>query len=195
MTRDAFKAIADTLSAVQGEKNLIWVGAAIPGSNDMLDLEAPVRKLAAAKVTVYPVDPRGLTLKPVNNDAATEIARQTGGRAFSQNNDVATEVRTAIDDSREGYILTYAPTNYREDGALHQVTLKTRRNAVDLRYRPWYFADPPGARSRQSSRSADPAPGNTALTLRDFTRANGRFRSRFVRPAKLEFHAHRPRAD
>ena len=143
MTRDAFKAIADTLSAVQGEKNLIWVGAAIPGSDDVLDLEAPVRKLAAAKVTVYPVDPRGLTLKPVNNDAATEIARQTGGRAFSQSNDVATQVRTAIDDSREGYILTYAPTNYREDGTLHQVTLKTKRTAVDLRYRPWYFADPP----------------------------------------------------
>ncbi len=142
LTSDAFNAIANKLSIVQGEKNLVWVGSVIPGSHNLLDLEAPVRKLAAAKVTVYPVDPRGLTLKPVNDDAATEIARQTGGRAFSQSNDVAKEVRTAIDDSREGYILTYAPTNYHEDGTLHQVTLKTKRTAVDLRYRPWYFADP-----------------------------------------------------
>lgn len=112
---DAFKAIADTLGAVQGEKNLIWVVSAITGSHGLLDLETPVRKLAAAKVTVYPVDPRGLTLTPVKDDAAIEVARQTGGRAFSQSNDVAKQVRTAIDDSREGYILTYAPTNYREE--------------------------------------------------------------------------------
>lgn len=147
-TREAFKSIAHTLSIVQGEKNLIWVGAAIPGANP-LDLEGPVRKLAAAKVIVYPVDPRGLTLGPVKNDPATEIARQTGGRAFSQSNDVAKLVRTAIDDSREGYVLTYAPTNYREDGALHQVVLKTSRPAVDLRYRPWYFADPPKPPTKQ----------------------------------------------
>ena len=142
LTHDAFNAIADMLRVVQGEKNLVWVGSVIPGSHNLLDLETPVHKLAAAKVAVYPVDPRGLTLKPVNDDAATEIAGQTGGRAFSQSNDVAKEVRTAIDDSREGYILTYAPTNYHEDGTLHQVTLKTKRTAVDLRYRPWYIADP-----------------------------------------------------
>ena len=89
LTHDAFNAIADMLRVVQGEKNLVWVGSVIPGSHNLLDLETPVHKLAAAKVAVYPVDARGLTLKPVNDDAATEIARQTGGRAFSQSNDVA----------------------------------------------------------------------------------------------------------
>ena len=68
-----------------------------------------------------------------------ELAEQTVGRAYY--NDTAALVRAALDDSREGYVLTDASRDYRQDGSVHQVRLKVSRKGVELRYRPGYFAD------------------------------------------------------
>jgi VWFA-related protein len=70
-----------------------------------------------------------------------ELAEQTGGRAFHDTNGLAESARAAIDDSRAGYLLSYAPNNYRSDGSAHFVLVKTSRKGLSLRFRPGYMAN------------------------------------------------------
>jgi hypothetical protein len=54
---------------------------------------------------------------------------------------------SALEDSRKGYVLTYAPSDLQDDGKFHGIRLRTARRGVPLRYRPGYYADAPaGAR-------------------------------------------------
>jgi VWFA-related protein len=144
-TLDAFKAIARIMKEAPGEKNLLWVTAgytALAGSHD--DIKSAMRDLAAAKLMLYPIDARGVISglhDLVQAQNLWEFAEQTGGRVYFNSNDVASFLRAALEDSREGYVLTYAPRDYREDGSAHQVQLKTERKGVQLRYRPGYVAD------------------------------------------------------
>ncbi len=143
-TLDALQAIARIMRDAQGEKNLLWVTAGFPPPAAHLGIEGAMRELAAAKLMLYPVDARGVLASVqanVNVGSMQELAEQTGGRAYYNDNDTAVLVRAALDDSREGYVLTYAPRDYRQDGSAHQVRLKTSRKGVELRYRPGYFAD------------------------------------------------------
>jgi VWFA-related protein len=70
-----------------------------------------------------------------------ELAEQTGGRAYHDDNGLSALARAALEDSREGYVLTYAPANYKQDRSAHKVELRTSRKGIELRYRPGYIAD------------------------------------------------------
>jgi VWFA-related protein len=148
-TLQAFTEIAQNMRDVPGEKNLIWMTGGFLPPDDHQDIAAATRDLAASRVTMYPVDARGLIAcvggcgPEVNGNIASmeEIAEQTGGRAYHDSNGIAGQAREALDDSRENYILTYAPSTYRQDGSVHEVSLRTKRKGLDLRYRPSYIAD------------------------------------------------------
>ena len=96
-----------------------------------------MQELSAARVMFYPVSPS--MVKPFELD---EFAQLTGGRVYWENKDLAGLLRDAIDDSREGYMLTFVPSNYQKDGSTHEVKLKTDKKGIELRYRPAYVADP-----------------------------------------------------
>jgi VWFA-related protein len=143
-TLDAFKAIARIMKEAPGEKNLLWVTSGFRVlSGFHPDVQDAMRDLAAAKLMLYPIDARGVLAGQgfVNAQALGEFAEQTGGRVYFNSNDGAAFLRAALDDSREGYVLTYAPRDYRQDGSAHHVQLKTDRKGVQLRYRPGYVAD------------------------------------------------------
>lgn len=143
-TLDALIDIARILGKAAGEKNLIWLTAGFPAPAVHRDMQQASRELAAARVILYPVDVRGLLAGPksrVNVDSMMELAEQTGGRAYYGDNGIADLVKAALDDSREGYVLTYRPSNYAPDGSPHDLRLKTLRAGVRLRYRPGYDAD------------------------------------------------------
>jgi VWFA-related protein len=143
-TLDAFKAIARIMKEAPGEKNLLWVTAGFRVlSRFHPDVQDAMRDLAAAKLMLYPIDARGVLAGQgfASAQALAEFAGQTGGRVYSNSNDTAAFLRAALDDSREGYVLTYAPRDYKQDGSAHQVQLKTDRKGVQLRYRPGYVAD------------------------------------------------------
>jgi len=143
-TLDAFKAIARIMKEAPGEKNLLWVTAGFPSlSGSHEDIQDAMRDLAAAKLMLYPVDARGVLGGPLFANAMnlSEFAEQTGGRVYFNSNDTAGFLRAALEDSREGYVLTYAPRDYRQDGSAHQVRIKISRKGIELRYRPGYVAD------------------------------------------------------
>jgi VWFA-related protein len=150
VTLGAFVEIARKMKDVPGEKNLLWLSGGFLPPEDKQDVQAAMRELTSARVTLYPIDARGLlTCLPtgcppeinLNIASMEELAELTGGRAFHDDNGIAALAREAIDDSREGYVLTYSPANYRKDGSAHTVQLKTSRKSVNLRYRPGYIAD------------------------------------------------------
>lgn len=154
-TFDALSAIARLAKNIQGQKDLLWVSSAFPltvhGRDDALDSDSyyeqeqqTTRELSSAGIRVYPVDARGLSSNPnaiINISTMQKIAADTGGRAFCNNNDLSSLMHQALEDSREGYLLTYAPRNLHADGSFHAIRVRVSRPGVHLRYRPGYYAD------------------------------------------------------
>ena len=115
-----------------------------------------------AGVAVYPIDARGLSKgedivaivttpdlhgRPATNVAFNdnintmeEMASATGGKAFHDRNDREQGVREALADSREVYVMTYYPKAIVEDGAYHQIRVRSTRPGVQLRFRRGYYA-------------------------------------------------------
>ena len=109
-----------------------------------------LRRLNNADIAVYPVDARGLVSDPeqgasrrlaVNLVGMKEIAARTGGRAYYSGNDLDHAIRSALDDSKISYTLGYYPTNDKNDGAYHNLSVKINRPGVTLRYRTGYEAE------------------------------------------------------
>jgi VWFA-related protein len=152
-TLNALTAIARLVKGAPGQKNLLWLSAGFPlrldgsgaGAESFHDeASRTTRELNAANLTIYPIDARGLSPSPrayINIGAMQELAEQTGGKAYYNSNDLASLVRSALEDSRRGYVLTYAPSDLRDDGKFHGIRLRTTRRGVQLRYRPGYYAD------------------------------------------------------
>jgi VWFA-related protein len=149
ITVEAFRTLARRLKIIPGEKSLVWVTGGFAPSDSRGTLYDALRQLTAAQVRLYPIDARGLIacmpsqcpslLAPI--DMMEEVARKTGGRAYHDSNALADLALAALEDSSQGYLLTYAPNNYRRDGSAHRVELTTSRKGINLRYRPGYLAD------------------------------------------------------
>ena len=133
------------------------------------ELDRATRALASANIALYPVDPRGLIgayggasiaadgagigptmwddvssqyhLAP-NIDTMRNLADQTGGLAFYNNNDIGGEVRQAIEDSRVSYMLAFYPGEDLNMGKFHTIKVKVNRPGVELRYRTGYMPKP-----------------------------------------------------
>jgi VWFA-related protein len=123
-----------------------------------------VRALNDANIAVYPVDARGLMADPrlnaenktsppnsswtvPNLETMIEIANQTGGRAFYNNNDIQRSVRQAIEDSRVTYTIAYYPSDTKMDDKYRTIQVKVNRPGVKVRHRRGYIA----AKDRVSS--------------------------------------------
>jgi VWFA-related protein len=108
-------------------------------AGDIRELEA---RLASAQVAVYPVDARGLTLSTSTDSQETmlDIAHETGGRAYVNQNEIKFGVERAFLDSAASYTIGYYPENKKYDGKYRQIKVKVKRDGVDVQNRRGYFA-------------------------------------------------------
>jgi VWFA-related protein len=133
------------------------------------EMAAAARTLSDADIAVYPVDARGLAHsfagnpnfnRPVfarsgtrlapqdqgmpgfqdNVSTMAAIAQQTGGRAFYNSNDIASSIRTAINDSRLTYVLGFYPVHQKWNGDFRHLKVRVKRDGVDVRHRMGYLA-------------------------------------------------------
>jgi VWFA-related protein len=141
-TLEGFAKIARRMKDFQGEKSLLWVSAAFPPPPAHQEMERVAHELAVAKVKLFPVDPGGLSGGWIGT--MQELAEPTGGKVFYGSNDTTALFQAAMDESQQGYVLTFAPKGYREDGSFHYLSLKTSRKGVELSYREGYVASPLG---------------------------------------------------
>jgi VWFA-related protein len=121
-----------------------------------------IRVLNMAGVAVYPVDARKVSLDPqrrqshVNsitttgageagtiNDIMKHLAEQTGGAVFSGGKELGDDLRGALDDAQNAYVLAFTPAKLAEDGASHK--LKLQAKGYQIRLRPVYYAPLPPA--------------------------------------------------
>ncbi len=77
-----------------------------------------------------------------NFDTMNMLASQTGGLAFYNNNDIGSEVRKAIEDSRVSYMLAFYPSVDDGKGRFHNLKVRVDRPGIELRYRNGYTPKP-----------------------------------------------------
>ncbi|HXM41324.1 MAG TPA: VWA domain-containing protein [Bryobacteraceae bacterium] len=112
------------------------------------DAAKTIRALNDANLAIYPVDARGLVASAssrvssrvyVNQSTMEELASRTGGRAFTNTNDIAGAIRTAVEDSAVTYTLGFYPQNDKFDNSFHNLKVKlVDFPHLDLRYRKGY---------------------------------------------------------
>ena len=165
-TLNALEAIARHLAGIPGRKNLIWVSSAFPLSFDdgfgmrssYREVSIATRAIADADVSIYPIDARGLmgssavvARRPVyatlgNNmpavDSMQMLAERTGGLVYTTTNDLGRAIARAMNDTRFTYTLGYYPGNVTWDGHFRKISVKVRREGLDVRHRTGYLALP-----------------------------------------------------
>lgn len=99
-------------------------------------------RLSSAQVAVYPVDARGLSISLATDSQETmrEVARETGGRAYVNQNEIKVGVERAFEDEYASYTLGYYPDNKKYDGKYRQIKVKVKRDGVDAQSRRGYYA-------------------------------------------------------
>jgi len=137
--------------------------------------------LSHAQVAVYPVDARGLVTDPTFSAATksdpfgkssaafyqsqssehttmSQLAEDTGGKAFYNTNDLSTAVRNAIEAGSNYYTLSYQPSNRVRDGRYREIHVVLNGNlraaGYYLAYRHGYFIDDHSSPSKNSTAGA-----------------------------------------
>jgi len=99
-------------------------------------------RLSNAQVAIYPVDARGLSIA-TDSDAQEimrDIASETGGRAYVNQNEIKDGVARAFEDASVTYTVGYYPENRKWDGKYRPIRVKVQRDGLEVRYRRGYYA-------------------------------------------------------
>lgn len=150
----------------QGMSGRTLTGSTSPNSSSdffensslLLDLQSRVfRSAARNNVSIYTVDPRGLTnfefgvdedvssavdrqIVQESTDLLRVIAEETDGRAIVGRNDPVPALRQMVRDSSAYYLLGYTSTESPRDGKFHEIQVRVKRRDVDVRARKGYWA-------------------------------------------------------
>ena len=74
-----------------------------------------------------------------------EVAGETGGRAYMNQNEIREGVALAAADNQASYLLGYYPENKKWDGKYRSIKVKVSQGDAEVRYRKGYFAIDPAA--------------------------------------------------
>jgi VWFA-related protein len=73
--------------------------------------------------------------------AMEQLAKDTGGKAYYNTNDLNAAMQRAIADGSHYYTIVYSPTNRKMDGSYRRIEIKVPESKVKLAYRRGYNAD------------------------------------------------------
>jgi VWFA-related protein len=197
LTLQAFQFLARYLSGIHARKNLIWFAQSFPISfvPDAISRMPKGRDkaqqtsdlLTAGQIAIYPVSASGVA-NYVQNEVGTRhsvnaeiahaeissaqiametLAKETGGQAFYNTNNLNTAISDAIDNGARYYSLAYSPTNRTLDGKYRRIEVRVPKG-LQLSYRRGYYADS----ADFSSKSTDRADADPLLPLLGFGMPN-----------------------
>lgn len=145
-------------------------GLRLNGADNQAQLRATVNAAVRANVTINPIDTRGLTAEPLlggasraspggigmfngslaqsavtrqqqSQDTYYALARDTGGRAMFDYNDLSVGIVQAAQAVTGYYMLGYYASNDAKDGRFRRVKIALASTlSADLSYRPGYYA-------------------------------------------------------
>jgi VWFA-related protein len=117
------------------------------------EIRETAAQLASAQVAIYPVDARGISeqgLGDSNLETMREMARETGGRAYIDQNEIKQGVVLAMADYPATYTVGYYPEDKKWDGKYRSIKVKVDKDSVEVRHRRGYFAiDPAQSKDRK----------------------------------------------
>jgi VWFA-related protein len=125
-------------------------------------------QLASANIAIYPVDltglmsgmessanqggsvysdtalsdrvASGLSAQQASQGTMREVAAQTGGTAYINQNEIKNGIALAVSDEMASYSLGYYPENKKWDGKFRSLKVKVDQGDTQLRYRKGFFA-------------------------------------------------------
>lgn len=178
---DTLKQILSYIRTIPGRKNVLWFNGGSnaflrpPPSNDSnLETEGERQlinqlrdvydELEAARVSLYPIDARGLVdlgPDPDQNRArfeqhslSSDMAQATGGRAYYNDNGLRQIAAQVITNDACYYTLTYSPDNLRLDSKWHKIRVKIEGHNYALSYRQGYFDDGVNGTAKRAKRDS-----------------------------------------
>ena len=114
-----------------------------------LSAKEAVNRALAAETVIYAIGIGDNKYEVVDRGALRELAERTGGRAFFPDKkfDVNSAFAEIERELRTQYLIAYSSTNKKRDGAYRKITIELtnpdlRRQKIELRHRPGYFAKP-----------------------------------------------------
>jgi VWFA-related protein len=183
-TLNSIKSIADWFGGVRGRrKTLLLISEGIDyditdiirgydapsssASSILDDTREAIAAAARANVSIYAVDPRGLTtmgdetigvasfaddpaagigIGSLNNelrlsqDSLRTLADETGGFAAVNTNQFTSAFQRIVSDNSTYYVLAYYPPSDKRNGKFHKIEVKTTRPGLTIRSRKGYSA-------------------------------------------------------
>jgi VWFA-related protein len=120
-------------------------------------------QFASSQIAIYPVDVTGLlpgTEPDSFNRQQTmkDMAKETGGQAFVNRNDLHRSIEQAFADQSASYTVGYYPEDKKWDGGYRTISVKVNHEGGEVRHRRGYFA-------------LDPAKENEKLFAQDLSDA------------------------
>jgi len=151
-TMRAFDDIEHLFARLPGRKSLIWLsagfpmvvnghigkGVQVPELTFVQDVEAALKKLNKADITLHVVDAVGLPVTTRSySDVMFELALRSGGTVFMGRNDLDEGMREALKEMYSGYTVGF---NVADDAVtgVHEITVRVNRKGLRLRYRESY---------------------------------------------------------
>jgi Ca-activated chloride channel homolog len=114
-----------------------------------LQLKEAANRALAAETVVYVIGIGDNKMEGVYRDPLREIAERTGGRAFFPDKkfDLNAAFAEIEQELRTQYLIAYSSTNKKRDGSYRKITIEItnpdlRKQKLQLRHRPGYFAKP-----------------------------------------------------
>ena len=147
------------------------------------DLHAAVTAATRGNVSIYPIDPRGLTTDGGTADSETApetagaaglarlqelraLAEATGGFAVANTNTFDDAFTRIVRENSSYYVLGFTSTDERRDGRFRRVQVRVKRPGLTVRSRAGYLApmrNPPAGPAAARNANALPAPVAEAL--------------------------------
>ena len=154
------------------------------GEDNQVELRAAVNAAVRSNVSIYPVDSRGLQAVVPGGDATrasgrgsslfsgravsqqfstlaaqqetlTSLASDTGGRAFTDTNDMGEAFARVSKDLSAYYLLGYSSTNPSKDGRFRRIQVRVKRDGMHVEARAGYYADRDFAHTTRADRETD----------------------------------------
>lgn len=164
--------LLESLPSVK-QKGVTTIGSGSVAATQRQSHSEEIRRVAAelanAQVAIYPVDVRGLMSGmeflpedvsggavdssgraiarmsdvQASQETMREIANETGGRAYVNQNEISVGVGLAMADDSASYTLGYYPEDKKWDGKYRSIKVKVDREGTEVRHRRGYFAIDP----------------------------------------------------
>jgi VWFA-related protein len=110
-------------------------------SIDMLGTNRPSRGSGAVGPVQSTANAPGAPLRMEESASMKELAQASGGVYFHDSSEMLKQLRSALADGREYYVLAYAPKNGAHDGKFRTITVETTDKKLSIRAKSGYWAE------------------------------------------------------